>query len=74
MALGRIVSALVDARTPFYPNWFYFIVEAVAAAALFAVSLAPTAPDRPGEPRAGKNRAYSSNEAEQCLIDLFVST
>ena len=42
MALGRIVSALVDARTPFYPNWFYFIVEAVAAAALFAVSLAPT--------------------------------
>jgi hypothetical protein len=38
MALGRIVSALVDARTPFYPNWFYFIVEAVAAAALFAVS------------------------------------
>ncbi len=38
MALGRIVSALVDARTPFYPNWFYFIVEAVAAAALFAVA------------------------------------
>ena len=38
MALGRIVSALVDARTPFYPNWFYFIVEAVAATALFAVA------------------------------------
>jgi ABC-type phosphate/phosphonate transport system permease subunit len=38
MALGRIVSAMVDARTPFYPNWFYCIVEAVAAAALFAVS------------------------------------
>jgi hypothetical protein len=38
MALGRIVSALVDARPPFYPNWFYFIVEAVAAAALFAVA------------------------------------
>jgi Domain of unknown function (DUF4345) len=38
MALGRIVSALVDARTPFYPNWFYCIVETVAAAALFAVS------------------------------------
>jgi hypothetical protein len=38
MALGRIVSAVVDDRTPFYPNWFYCIVEAVAAAALFAVS------------------------------------
>jgi len=38
MALGRIVSAVVDQRTPFYPNWFYFIVEVVAAAALFAVS------------------------------------
>ena len=38
MALGRIVSALVDARPPFYPNWFYFIVEAVDAAALFAVA------------------------------------
>jgi hypothetical protein len=38
MALGRIVSAMVDARSPFYPNWFYFIVEAVAAAALFAVA------------------------------------
>ena len=38
MALGRIVSAIVDARTPFYPNWLYFIVEVVAAAALFAVA------------------------------------
>ncbi len=38
MAFGRIVSAVVDDRTPFYPNWFYCIVEAVAAAALFAVS------------------------------------
>ena len=38
MALGRIVSALVDARTPFYPNWFYFIVEAAVAAALFSVA------------------------------------
>ncbi|MDW5613934.1 DUF4345 domain-containing protein [Mycolicibacterium sp. jd] len=34
MALGRLASA-VDGRTSFYPNWFYFIVEAVAAAALF---------------------------------------
>ncbi len=38
MAFGRIVSAVVDDRTPFYPNWFYCIAEAVAAAALFAVS------------------------------------
>ena len=38
MALGRIVSA-VDARTPFYPNWFYCLVEALAAAALFATAL-----------------------------------
>ena len=37
MALGRIVSAIVDARTPFYPNWFYGIVEVVAGTALFAV-------------------------------------
>ena len=38
MALGRIVSAVVDTRTGFYPNWFYFIVEVLAAAALFAVA------------------------------------
>ena len=38
MAFGRIVSAVIDKRTPFYPNWFYFIVEAVASAALFAVN------------------------------------
>ena len=38
MALGRIVSAVVDDRTPFYPNWFYCLLEAAAAAALFAVS------------------------------------
>nr|WP_234935494.1 DUF4345 domain-containing protein [Mycolicibacterium austroafricanum] len=35
MALGRSVSALLDERTPFYPNWFYCLVEAVGAAALF---------------------------------------
>jgi hypothetical protein len=34
MAFGRLVSAVVDGRTAFYPNWFYFGVEAVAAAAL----------------------------------------
>lgn len=35
MAFGRLVSAVLDDRTAFYPNWFYFLVEAVAAAALF---------------------------------------
>jgi hypothetical protein len=34
MALGRLASA-VDGRTSFYPNWFYFLVEVVAAVALF---------------------------------------
>jgi hypothetical protein len=38
MAFGRLVSAVVDARTAFYPNWFYCLVEALAAAALFAIS------------------------------------
>jgi hypothetical protein len=38
MAFGRLVSAVVDERTAFYPNWFYFVVEALAAAALFAIS------------------------------------
>jgi Domain of unknown function (DUF4345) len=39
MAFGRIVSAVVDDRTAFYPNWFYCLVESIAAAALFAVAL-----------------------------------
>ena len=38
MAFGRIVAAVLDERTAFYPNWFYCLVEAVAAAALFAIS------------------------------------
>ena len=38
MAFGRLVAAFIDERTAFYPNWFYFIVEAVAAGALFAAS------------------------------------
>ena len=37
MAFGRVVSAVIDTRTAFYPNWFYCLVEAVAAAALFAI-------------------------------------
>ena len=40
MAFGRLVSAVLDDRTAFYPNWFYFLVEAVAAAALFIANLA----------------------------------
>lgn len=39
MAFGRLVSAVLDERTSFYPNWFYCLVEAVAAAALFAISV-----------------------------------
>lgn len=35
MAFGRVVSAVLGDRTAFYPNWFYFLVEAVAAGALF---------------------------------------
>ena len=38
MAFGRLVSAVLDERTAFYPNWFYCLVEAVSAAALFAIS------------------------------------
>ena len=37
MALGRVVSA-VDSRTSFYPNWFYFLVECLAAAALLLIA------------------------------------
>ncbi|ODQ86161.1 DUF4345 domain-containing protein [Mycolicibacterium flavescens] len=39
MAFGRVVSAVVDTRTAFYPNWFYCLVEAVAAVALIVVSV-----------------------------------
>jgi hypothetical protein len=39
MAFGRLASAVVDSRTAFYPNWFYCLVEAVAAAALFVISV-----------------------------------
>ena len=35
MAFGRIVAAVLDERTAFYPNWFYCLVELVGAAALF---------------------------------------
>ena len=39
MAFGRLVSAVLDDRTAFYPNWFYCLVEALAAAALFGISV-----------------------------------
>lgn len=38
MAFGRLVARLVDRPATFYPIWFYFWVEVVAAA-LLAVSL-----------------------------------
>lgn len=34
MAFGRLASGVVDRPKAFYPNWFYFAVEAVAAGAL----------------------------------------
>ena len=34
MAFGRLVSGLIDRPKAFYPNWLYFLVEAVGAAAL----------------------------------------
>ena len=39
MAFGRVAAAALGDRTAFYPNWFYFIVELAAAAALFGVSV-----------------------------------
>jgi hypothetical protein len=38
MAFGRLAATVLGDRTSFYPNWFYFLVELVAAAALFAAS------------------------------------
>ncbi|MEZ0053175.1 hypothetical protein ABIA30_004202 [Mycobacterium sp. MAA66] len=35
MAFGRMYSAVVDHRTTFYPNWFYCLVELIAAALLW---------------------------------------
>ncbi|MBF6194286.1 DUF4345 family protein [Nocardia implantans] len=35
MAMGRVVSAVLDERTAFYPTWFYAAVETIGAAALF---------------------------------------
>lgn len=38
MAFGRLAAAALGDRTAFYPNWFYFLVEVIAATALFAIS------------------------------------
>nr|WP_174552611.1 DUF4345 family protein [Nocardia speluncae] len=38
MAAGRVVSRVLDAAVAFYPVWFYFWVEMLAAAALLAVN------------------------------------
>lgn len=38
MAFGRLVSGVIDMPKSFYPNWFYLIVEVVAAAALLWVA------------------------------------
>jgi uncharacterized membrane protein YeaQ/YmgE (transglycosylase-associated protein family) len=35
MALGRLVSVVIDRPKAFYPNWFYFLVEVAGAAALW---------------------------------------
>jgi hypothetical protein len=40
MALGRVAAAVLGDRAAFYPNWFYCLVELVAAAALFGVCVA----------------------------------
>ena len=39
MAFGRLTS-LLDGRSSFYPNWFYFGVESAAAALLFVAAQA----------------------------------
>jgi hypothetical protein len=38
MAFGRLVSGVVDRPKAFFPNWFYFLVEMVAAAALLGAA------------------------------------
>jgi Domain of unknown function (DUF4345) len=38
MALGRVVSRLLDRPTGFYPIWFYFGVEVIGAGLLFSAA------------------------------------
>ncbi|WP_282784817.1 MULTISPECIES: DUF4345 domain-containing protein [unclassified Nocardia] len=37
MAVGRLISRLVDQPVPFYPVWLFFWIETIAAAVLFAM-------------------------------------
>ena len=39
MAFGRIVAALTDRPTRFYPVWFYFVVEIVLAGLLLCAAV-----------------------------------
>ncbi|MFD6062054.1 DUF4345 domain-containing protein [Rhodococcus wratislaviensis] len=39
MAFGRIVSAVADRPTRFYPVWFYFVVELVLAGLLLSAAV-----------------------------------
>ncbi|AHK32719.1 hypothetical protein OPAG_05601 [Rhodococcus opacus PD630] len=38
MAFGRVVSAVADRPTRFYPVWFYFVVELVLAGLLLSAA------------------------------------
>ena len=35
MAAGRVVAALIERPTRFYPSWFYFLVETAMASVLW---------------------------------------
>jgi hypothetical protein len=37
MAVGRLLSRILDEGTSFYPIWFYFLVEVAAAALVIGV-------------------------------------
>ena len=39
MAVGRVISRLADKATAFYPVWFYFCVELVAAGLLVSAAV-----------------------------------
>lgn len=38
MAAGRLVAALVERPTAFYPSWFYFVAETTMAVVLYQAS------------------------------------
>lgn len=40
MAFGRLVARLFDRASGFYPNWFYFCVEAIGGGLLLFTTLA----------------------------------